>query len=74
VVGVDRVSGVSGIIASERVESEGRDGGVMAGGVLGGGMLDDSVSGISGLAGLERGEIRSHPPDLAVVRPHYVIF
>ncbi len=53
-VGVERVSGESGIIASKRVKSEGGDGGVMAGGVLGGGVHGDGVSGISGVAGLER--------------------
>jgi hypothetical protein len=59
VVGVKRISGVSGIIASERVMGEGGDGGVKAGGVPGGGMHGDGVSGISGVSGvawLERGE------------------
>ncbi len=58
-VEVDRVSGVSRIIASECVESEGRDGGVMAGVVMAGGMLGDGVAGISGVARLERGERRN---------------
>jgi hypothetical protein len=46
-------TGVSRIIASERVMGEGGDGAMKAGGVLGGGVHGD---GISGAAWLERGE------------------
>ncbi len=62
VVGVERMSGVMGIVASDRVYGDAGDGGVSAGGVFGGGVHGDGTSGISDVVGvgwLESGERRS---------------
>jgi hypothetical protein len=62
VVGVERMSGVTGIVASDRVNGDAGDGGVSAGGVFDGGVHGDGTTGISdvfGVGWLESGERRS---------------
>jgi hypothetical protein len=62
VVGVERMSGVTGIVASDRVNGDAGYGGVSAGGVFDGGVHGDGTSGISdafGVGWLESGERRS---------------
>jgi hypothetical protein len=62
VVGVERMSGVTGIVASDRVNGDAGDGGVSAGGVIDGGVHGDGTTGKSGVFGvgwLESGERRS---------------
>jgi hypothetical protein len=59
VVGVERMSGVEGIVSSDRVNGDAGDGGVSAGGVIDGGVHGDGTTGKSdefGVGWLESGE------------------
>jgi hypothetical protein len=51
-VGVEKMTGVTGIIASGCVQGDDGDGGVNAGGVKAGGVHGEGTSGISGVLGV----------------------
>jgi hypothetical protein len=51
-VGVEKMTGVTGINASDCVQGDDGDGGVKAGGVFGGGVHGEGTSGISGVSGV----------------------